>query len=353
MLTDKGYNDLKKAIAACTLTNFSMMIPSIVMLQIITELIKPFTGVDISWPRMWMLFAVGIVGAVVVFLCNKNDYRKTYVASYMESENARTSMAEHIRKLPMSVFNSKNLSELTTNLMGDVATSEHVLSHVYPQLFANAISITVICIAFAFWEWRMALAIFISVPVAFIIIFASKGIQTRLGKKHAEAKLEASDQVQEYIEGIKVIKACNMDGEQFSALEKALRTMKNLAIKFEFGSGVFVTGAQMILQSGIALTVFTGTVLLTGGKIELLPMLLCLLVVTRIYGPVLTELTLLPELFYHQIAIRRMRALRAIQPMEGDAQKQILEYDIELSNVSFHYNKDGGETIKNVSITIP
>ena len=28
MLTDKGYRDLKKAIAACTLTNFSMFIPA-------------------------------------------------------------------------------------------------------------------------------------------------------------------------------------------------------------------------------------------------------------------------------------------------------------------------------------
>ncbi|NLO85087.1 MAG: ABC transporter ATP-binding protein [Clostridiales bacterium] len=353
MLTDKGYTDLKAAIGACTLTNFSMLLPSIVMLQIIVELIGPFTGSAISWTKMWTLFTIGIAGAIVVFFCNKNDYKKTYVASYMESENARTTLAEHIRKLPMSVFNSKNLSELTTNLMGDVGTAEHVLSHVYPQLIANAISITVICLMFAIWDWRMALAIFISVPAAFFIVIASKGIQAKLGKKHAASKLEASDQVQEYIEGIKVIKACNLDGEQFTALENSLRTMRDLAIKFEFGTGIFITSAQMFLQAGIALTVFAGTTLLTGGQIELIPMLLCLLVVTRIYGPILVELTLLPELFYHQIAIKRMRALRAIDPMEGDATKEIKEYDIKLNDVSFHYNETGEETIKNVSITIP
>jgi ATP-binding cassette, subfamily B, bacterial IrtB/YbtQ len=321
MLTDKGYRDLKKAIAACTLTNFSMFIPAMVMLQVVMELLKPFTGGSISWTNMWIYFGLGIIGAVIVFLCNKNDYKKTYVASYMESENTRIALAEHIRKLPMSVFNSKNLSELTTNLMGDVATSEHVLSHVYPQIISNVITITVVCIMFAFYDWRMALAIFISVPVAFLIIFASRRIQERLGKKHAQAKLEASEQVQEYIEGIKVVKACNLDSQQFQALEKALRTMKNLAIKFEFGSGVFVTGAQMLVQSGIGLTVFAGTSLLLNGKIELVPMLLCLLIVTRIYGPIITELTLLPELFYHQIAIRRMRTLMNIQPMEGDTEK--------------------------------
>ena len=177
MLTDKGYKDLKKAVAACTVTNFSMFIPSMIMLLVLMELMKPFTGGNVSWINMWLYFAGGIAGAVLVFLCSKNDYKKTYVVSYMESENARTSLAEHIRKLPMSVFNSKNLSELTTNMMGDVATTEHVLSHIYPQMISNMITITVVCVMFAFYDWRMALAIFISVPMAFLIIFASKRIQ--------------------------------------------------------------------------------------------------------------------------------------------------------------------------------
>ena len=323
------------------------------MLLVIMELMKPFTGGNVSWINMWLYFAGGIAGAVLVFLCSKNDYKKTYVVSYMESENARTSLAEHIRKLPMSVFNSKNLSELTTNMMGDVATTEHVLSHIYPQMISNMITITVVCVMFAFYDWRMALAIFISVPVAFLIIFASKRIQEKLGRKHDKAKLEASQQVQEYIEGIKVIKACNLDGEQFEALENALRTMKKLAIKMEFGSGVFVTGAQMILQSGIGITVFTGTSLLMSGKIELVPMLLCLTIVTRIYGPILTELTLLPELFYHKIAIKRMHTLMSIKPMEGDEQKPVKEYDITLNNASFRYNDQGEDTIKSVDITVP
>lgn len=353
ILTDKGYSDLKKAIAACTLTNFSMMLPFAVMVQVIMELIQPLTGGAISWGKMWLLFAAGIVAAAVVFLCSKLDYKKTYVASYMESEKTRTSLAEHIRRLPMSVFNSKDLSELTTNMMGDVATTEHVLSHIVPQLFANFISITVICAAMAIYDWRMALAVFITVPLAFFILWGSRKIYTRMGQKHAQAKLAASDQVQEYIEGIKVIRACNLDGEKFNALEEALRTMKALAIKMEFGTGVFVAGAQVVLQAGIGLTVLVGTTLLTSGQIQLIPMLMFLLIVTRIYGPVLTELTLLPELLYHQIAVKRMRALMDIQPMEGDTQTRPADNSIRFEQVRFHYNEGAEETIEDMTVEIP
>lgn len=353
MLTDKGYRDLKKAITACTISNFSLMLPFTVMIQMIMELIKPLTGGEISWPRMWLLFGFGIIAAVIVFLCNKNDYKKTYVVSYIEAENARTSLTEHIRKLPMSVFNSKDLSELTTNLMGDVATTEHVLSHVVPQLAANAISITVICVFLAVFDWRMALAIFCTLPVALLIVMCSKKIQNRLGKKHADSKLAASGQVQEYLEGIKVIKACNLDGDKFSALENALRTMRDLAIRFEFGTGIFVTSAGMVLQAGVGITVFVGTFLLTGGNIAIIPLLMFLLIVTRIYGPVLVELTLLPELFYHQIAINRMRCLMEIEPMEGNSEREITDFTIEFDNVGFHYNTGTDETIKNFTTTIP
>ena len=353
ILNDKDYKDLKKAIAACTLTNFSMMLPFGVMIQMFIELIKPLTGGEISWNKMWLLFGAGIAAAVIVFLCNKNDYKKTYIVSYSQGESTRIALAEHIRKLPMSLFNSKDLSDLTTNLMGDVATSEHALSHVVPQLIANCMSVTVICLMMAVFDWRMALALFITVPLAFSIIVLSRRIYGRLHKKHMNAKLAASGQVQEYIEGIKVIRACNLDGKRFDALERALRAMKRLAIAMEFGTGVFVTGAQVVLQAGIGLTVLLGTTLLTVGRIELIPMLMFVLIVVRIYGPILVELTLLPELFYHQIAVKRMRDLMAVPLMEGSTEKEIKNFNIVFDHVDFHYNEDGEETIKDMSVIIP
>ena len=109
---------------------------------------------------------------------------------------------------------------------------------------------------------------FATVPIAFLIIITSRGIQKRLGTKQSEAKLAASKQTQEYIEGIKVIRACGLDGEQFSALEEALRTLQRLAIRFEFSGAVFfITGAQVVLQAGTGIVVFVGSYLITGGGI--------------------------------------------------------------------------------------
>jgi len=356
LLTDKGYSDLKKAIFACTITNLSLMLPFGITIQIFAELLKPLMGGQISWTKMWAFFGFGIVSAFLVFAANKNDYKKTYVTSYNEAEATRIRIAEHIRKLPMSFFNSKDLSELTTNMMGDCATTEHVLSHVIPQLCANGISMSIICAMLAFFDWRLALAVFCTVPVAVLIILGSKGLQNKLSRKHVEAKLKASDQVQEYLEGIKVIKACGLDGDKFAALDNALRNMKKMAIQMEFGTGIFVTGAQIIVQSGVGLTVFIGTHLLTGGKIELIPLLMFFLIVVRIYGPILVELTLLPELFYLQLSTKRMRTLMTTPIMEGDTEREIKDYNIDFEDVTFSYNEENSQdeaAIKNMTLSVP
>lgn len=356
MLTDKGYSDLKKAIAACTLTNLSLMLPFIVTIQLFAELIKPLMGQELSWNTMWALLGLGIVAAILVFLASKNDYKKTYVTSYMEAEQTRVSVAERIRKLPMSFFNSKDLTELTTNIMADCSTTEHVLSHIIPQLISNAISITLICAMMAAFDWRMAIAVFCSVPVALLVILGSKHIQRRLSEKQVESKLSASGQVQEYLEGIKVIKACGLDGSKFEKLDQALLLMNKLSMKMEVGTGIFVTGAQMLLQAGIGLTVFVGANLLTRGSIELIPLLMFLVIVVRIYGPIMVEFTLLPELFYHRISTKRMRTLMDAPIMEGDAEIKLTQWNIDFEGVSFSYNTMNHKedaVIKDLTVSFP
>ena len=123
-LSDKGYKDLKKAIVACTITNLALMLPFCVTVMLFSELLNPYVGKQIAWNHIWLLWGIGVVSAVLVFLAARNDYKKTYIASYQESNKTRLNIAEYLRKLPMSFFNTKDLSELTTNMMSDCSSME-------------------------------------------------------------------------------------------------------------------------------------------------------------------------------------------------------------------------------------
>jgi ATP-binding cassette subfamily B protein len=363
MLSDKGYRDLRRAIVACTLTNFSLMLPFTVTILLIAEVAGALaTGAQtgdalatgaLDSSRLWLLFGCGLLAATVVFFANRNDYHKTYVTSYLETENTRVSIAERIRRLPMSVFNSRDLTDLTTSIMGDVAVTEHLLSHVVPQLAANAISTTVICVLLAFFDWRLALCVFCTLPLAFCIVVASRRFQKRLGKRQVAAKMKAAEQAQEYLEGIKVIRSCNLAGPRFRVLDDALLALKRLAIRFELIVGTLVTGSQAILQAGVGLTVFVGTWLIVNQRVEFIPLMMFLVMVTRIYGPILTELTLLPELLYNSIVVERTRTLMDIPIMTGVDASDFEDFTIRFENVDFRYRKDAEKAVDGVTLTIP
>jgi len=350
ILSDKGYTDLRKAITACTLTNLALLLPVIVSVQLFGEILKPLMGEDISWNKLWLLFGLGIIAAIIVFLAAKNDYRKTYIASYQESGNTRIRIAEHLRKLPMSFFNTKDLSEITTNMMADCSSMESMLSSTIPPLIANIISITLTCIMLAFFDWRMALAVFCTFPIAFLVFLAGRKLQKRLFEKQVEVKLSASGQIQEYLEGIKIIKSCNLGGAHFSALDKALQAIKKIAVKTEVASGVFVSGAGLTLQSGLGITIFVGTLLVTDGEIELVPLLMFFMISNRIYGPILAVLSQLTSLLHLKTVTSRMRTLLTTPIMDG-TKSDISNYDIELEHVTFRYNT--ADVIKDISFSIP
>ena len=350
LLSDHGYNDLKKGIIACSLTNFSMMLPFSATMMLIAELLNPLFGGEISAVKLWLCVGFALIGAFAMFLASMNDYENTYVSAYKESEKTRIKTVEHIRKLPMSVFNSKSLSELTTNIMSDAEVSEHVMSHIVPQLFANTISISVICIMLTFMSWQLSLSIFFSVPLALGCTYFAKKVNVVFGTKLAKGKLSASSEVQQYIDGMKVIKACNLNGEKAEHLQEALKTLKKLSMKFEFISGIFVTGGQVLLQLGVGVVVLVGTGLLISGSIDFMIFLAFLLIVTRIYGPITSILVLLPEMMYHTLALKRTKALMEIEIMEGSEDVQFDNFDITFENVGFKYNDE--DTLQGINSTI-
>ncbi|WP_130836997.1 ABC transporter ATP-binding protein [Lachnoclostridium sp. Marseille-P6806] len=346
-LDEQGEKNLRSAIIACLLTSLSLMIPFSITILVFTEALTPLAGETISWQKMWLMFGIGLAAFVVIFFFSKNDYRKTYVSSYGNSESTRLQVAEKMRSLPMSFFNAKDLSELSSNIMADCTNIEQVMSNIVPQLIANVISSVIVCAILAVFDWRMALAVFIMLPVATLVLFLSRKAQNRLFGRHVEARLNAEKQSQEYLEGIKVIRACSLGGDKFRKLDEEFTEQRRVAIRVELVSGVFIALSTMLLRGGIGIVTFVGVTLLTKGSLDFLVFLMFLLISSRIYGPILTVLSMLPDLLYLRVATQRLHELMESKPMAGDTEVFMPGNTVSFENVSFSYHDD--EVLKEVS----
>lgn len=82
----------------------------------------------------------GVLALAALFVTFLIQYKALYEATYRESANRRIRLAEVLRQLPLSFFGNRDLTDLTTTIMGDTETLEKAFSHFYPAMHGALIS---------------------------------------------------------------------------------------------------------------------------------------------------------------------------------------------------------------------
>lgn len=349
-LSDKGAADLKKGGAASAFSSLSLFVPMGLCLMLLREVCGPLLGEGGSAPDIWLYTGLAAVSAAVLFIANFIEYRCTYIAAYEESAARRITLAEKLRKLPLSYFGEHDLAEMTTAMMSDCNELERTFSGAIPKMIGSVISIILIMIGLFVLDWRMALALFGVVPAALLLIAGSKKLQDRTGAGRMEARLTAADGIQEFLDNLAELKACNQTEKYLAELDKKLQAVVNASVKAELISGTLLTSAQMLLRLGLPLVILVGTTLLIGGGTDLFTWLLFLLAASRVYEPLSGVMMQLSEIFNANLQIRRMKELESQPELSGADSCENQGCDITFDRVSFSYH--GGEKVlKHVSFT--
>ncbi len=124
-LTHQGAKELIKGIIYSALFDFCLMLPVGLVVLLLDQLIKPILGEEFETPGLWFYVGMGVLVLLIMGVINWLQYTSVYVTTYNESANRRISLAEKLRKLPLSYF-GKNLSDLTNTIMGDCADLERL-----------------------------------------------------------------------------------------------------------------------------------------------------------------------------------------------------------------------------------
>lgn len=346
-LSDQGAKDMVKAFIACIVQNISLMVPVVLLYSLISDLLNG--GI----PEGKNLFY--IVGTIValglIFFTYYIQYNATFFATYVESGVRRLTLAEKLRKIPLSFFGKKDLADLTSVIMGDCASLESGLSHWVPELIGSIISTLLIAICIFIFNWKMALASLWVLPVSFGILFLTSGIMRKTERKVQEAKLSCADGIQECLEAIRDLKANNAETAYLKGLDQKIRTEEKETIVSELTHAVCNTTAQMILKLGIATTILVGGILLADGQIDLLTLFAFLILVSRLYDPLIAALdNLVAVMMMLNIQCKRMDEILSYPEQEGTDKLTNKGYDITFDHVGFSYNS--GETVlRDVSFT--
>lgn len=322
------------ATVGCALKNIIVMVPVSLLFLFVNDILKG------TLAGHTILYVVGIVVCLVlIFLAELLEYNTCYFSTYKESGVRRIALAERLRKLPLSFFGKKDLSELTTSIMGDCATLETAQSHWIPELYGSLISTFLIALSLFFSDWRMALASLWVLVIAYAIVFSGRKVLYLFGKKSTMAKLACADGIQECLETVRDLKANNSEDIYLKGLDAKIDEVERTAKKSELVLSVFVISASMILKVGIASTVVAGGILLTKGSISISIFFIFLLVVSRLYDPMQASLQNLAAVISTNVTCESMNAIFEHPIQTGVEKLSNKGCDVEFSHVGFSYEK--------------
>lgn len=356
-LTDEGVRNVRLGTVWTAVANLIIFMGIGLLYMLMDGVVATYTQGD-AMPSLWgpipLMEQAGlgipfwillVVFIVLLLVAEYYAYYYQYGVIYNESGRQRIGLAERLRKLPLSFFGKRDLADLTETIMGDVKITEHAYSHVLPELYGAYVTLGIAAVGLFVFDWRLALAALWSVPVAFILLFASRKMLSPLMRKTRLKNLQVSDDIQEALECVREVRATNQVERYLEGIKHDIDASEKQTIKGELVTGICVNGSQIVLRLGLASTIVAGAAFILEGSCTFMVLFCFLLVVSRIYAPFDQAMMLIAELFSAQTAAARMKSFYEEPIAVGAEQFEPQGHTVVFDKVSFSYGKGAEEQV--------
>lgn len=349
-MSEKGANNLSKAIFSRTILNFTKLFPPMIAFMFLFQYLGGLEGIKTTADLTLTNYIV-IIGVMllVMFVIARWDYARLYNNVYKESANIRIDVANRLKQLPLSYFGKRDLTDIASTMMSDITLYEEIFSHAVPHIYATAISTFVISLTILIYDWRMGLAMLWVIPVSLLIASLSKKKQKKTMDKWVKQSRETFDELQENIEQIQEIKSYNLEEKSLNKFYGLLEKLRKDKINVELITGVSTGVAKILLKLGIVTVAVVGANMFIAGKIDILTYVTFLMISVSIYLPIEEIITFMAMIVMLDSVVSRIKEIKTMPIQEGKVEMNPKNFDIEFRDVHFGY--DDYSVINGVSFT--
>ena len=338
-MSELGANNLKKAIFSRTILNLVKMFPPIIAFIFLFQYLSSIEGIKADYELSFVNYIVVIlVMGLIIFFVASWDYTRLYTNVYSESANSRIDIANRLKKLPLSYFGKRDLSDLAETMMNDITLYEEIFSHAVPQLYATIISTTVISVMILCYNFKLGIATLWVIPVSIILFLISKKKNKKGSDEWVKSSRAVYDDFQEKVDQIQEIKAYNLEEKSLKEFDEKLAVNKKNKLKLEFLGGISLALSNILLKLGIVTVAVTGAAMLIAGEINILIYIAFLMLTASIYLPIEGILTFMTMLTTLESVVGRIKEIKTMPVQEGKTEMKVKSYDIEFKNVHFGYD---------------
>lgn len=337
-MSEQGAKNLQKSIFSHTILNLTKMFPPIIGFVFLFQYLGSLEGIPAPVELTLVDYIVIIlVMLLVMFFVARWDYVRLYDNVYNESANSRIDIANRLKKLPLSYFGKRDVSDLSATMMSDLNLYEQIFSHSVPHIYATSISTVIISVMILDYNWQLGLAALWVIPVSLLLFSLSKRKQRNDVNAYVKTSRDVLDGLQEQIDQIQEIKSYNLEERTLNEFYHKMDGNTRNKVKMELSAGIATALAGMLMKLGIVSVAIVGANMLIAGQINILVYIAYLILTASIYVPIEGILSFMAMIVTLDGVVARIKEIKTMPIQEGKQEMNPRDYSIDFKDVVFGY----------------
>ena len=337
-MSEQGAKNLQKSIFSHTILNLTKMFPPIIGFVFLFQYLGSLEGIPAPVELTLVDYIVIIlVMLLVMFFVARWDYVRLYDNVYNESANSRIDIANRLKKLPLSYFGKRDVSDLSATMMSDLNLYEQIFSHSVPHIYATSISTVIISVMILAYNWQLGLAALWVIPVSLLLFSLSKKKQRNDVNAYVKTSRDVLDGLQEQIDQIQEIKSYNLEERTLNEFYHKMDGNTRNKVRMELSAGIATALAGMLMKLGIVSVAIVGANMLIAGQINILVYIAYLILTASIYVPIEGILSFMAMIVTLDGVVARIKEIKTMPIQEGKQEMNPMDYSLDFKDVVFGY----------------
>lgn len=344
------FSDLFFAMLGAAIT---LMMPLIV--RYITNEVVYFEGQK-ALETILILGAVMVTLVLVEMGCN---YFMTYYGHMMGvrmEANMRKDIFAHYQKLSFTFFDNRKVGELLSRVTSDLFDITELLHHGPEDLLISIIKLVGAFVILLQINVSLTIVTFICIPIMLVLAIYFNRKMKRAFKRNRQRVAEINTQIEDSLSGVRVVKSfANEEIEIEKFQEGNHNYIESKKDSYRFMAGYHSSVGAMTTMVTVIVIVLGG-LFMNGGTIKATDLITFLLYINNFTEPVRKLINFAEQFQNGYSGFERFMEIMEVEPDIKDDKDAVavkdLEGDITFENVSFHYESNKEQVLKNINLQV-
>ena len=347
-LAHKEHSKLKTSVFIATVGVIAGVIPYIAASHILIYLMNGNGRLELY--LLWM--GIGLVSYILKSILYSIALSVSHKATFSVLKDIRLRMLDKLPKMPLGEIINVPSGNLKQIMVDQVESMEKPLAHLLPEMTSNILGSLSIFIYLLFLDWRMALLSLVSIPFGMLFMgFVMKNYAVQY-EGSVKVSREMNSAIVEYVNGIEVIKTFNQDKKSYAKYKDKVIANAKYFYDWMKSCQLPVSLSKNISPTTLITVLPFGWYFYTHGSLGAEIFVPVIILSLGIAGPLLETINFVDGLAkIGTIANSINSILEGKEQNHSDQFRDIKNFDIDLQNVKFEYEK-GKEILHGISLNI-